>query len=274
MSVESTTTTSKPDKWRKRATESGGDILVSIDCECTGLPQFPRRKGHLFPPHMLEMYDGSRPIEIGWATYNVNDGRMLNRQSFLCFPSGEWAMDPMAESIHGISRSTLQDTGNDTSHVMDLLASDLQGARVLLGHNLPFDVHVLHSEALRIGHASLPEMLMASGLQHRCTMRGYTQAVGLVRYNGLFKWPSLDELFEFCFGRARPSAGRHRALSDAMITAKCYFSIELGVSQIQTARIFSRALTAAAGQPAPLASKDIFRTSATTLPEPVAIQAT
>lgn len=82
------------------------DRLLFIDIEASGL------------------HKGSYPIEIGWSDIDLNAG------SFLIAPQADWTeadWDPMAESIHGISRSVCEKEGLPAGRAAAVLADLLSG---------------------------------------------------------------------------------------------------------------------------------------------------
>lgn len=63
-------------------------------------------------------------------------------------------------------------------------AADFEG-RMLVAHNVPFDMEFLAAEFARCGHIYAPKSTF-------CTMRQSTSACRLPRESGGYKWPTLE----------------------------------------------------------------------------------
>jgi DNA polymerase III epsilon subunit-like protein len=67
-------------------------------------------------------------------------------------------------------------------------------ARVLICHNSDFDTRFIKD--LFQEYAGSEELALYNSLPKLCTMKGLTDVIGLVNYNGLPKWPKLEEALD------------------------------------------------------------------------------
>ncbi len=92
--------------------------------------------------------------------------------------------------------------------------------------NSPSTASVIFSTS---GRMQAPANLAA--LPTYCTMKATANFCRIPRYNGGYKWPSLEELHRKLFGR--PHTASHDARADVVACAKCFFELRrLGVAQI------------------------------------------
>jgi DNA polymerase III epsilon subunit-like protein len=199
-------------------------IYVVIDTETSGVPLYI---GFNVPacPDNTKAYNMARIIEIG-AVISDSDGNELSRFRQLVNPTGNYAMSPQAENVHGISKEHLAEHGVGTELMLTQIAHILStyesvGRCVLVGHNIRFDWSVLLSEAIRANHKRLINVLRY--MPTHCTMMTSTRLCGLRRKNGSPKWPKLCELYQQLFPDDPPVQILHSALDDALVTAKCFF---------------------------------------------------
>jgi DNA polymerase III epsilon subunit-like protein len=204
-----------------------------MDVETCGLP-FTAGFASFYPPHKVGYYTDARIIEIASVEYN-DDGEEVSSIATRVSPSGIWTMNPTSQRIHGIHTKDLRMgtagvTG--TREAMVLLFEQLQSAfartahdiPVMVGHNVNFDWHVIAAEAYGARHFALFDMLCTIGWH--CTMHTTTKLCGLLRPNGLAKWPTLGELYRHLFGEEPPDA--HSAIGDVRSTARCFFQLRRG----------------------------------------------
>ena len=203
-------------------TTKARNLGLCFDTECTGLPNMVGF--NKFPcPSITREYDLSRIVQIGWVIVNLDTGDIMDKKSFLCTPvNWNWYMNDQALRIHGITKQHIARYGQPFHRAKGYLFKDLLRCNVVMGHNLEFDINVLKSEIYRDKDITFLNVLNSKKML--CTMKKYTSLVGLLRYNGMPKWPSLSELHTFCFGKGHNNA--HSALADAEATAKCYGHIE------------------------------------------------
>ena len=199
--------------------------FVVLDTETTGLPRYASFSCH-YPPHLLQHYNSSRLIELGVVAYDFT-GELNGRMGQLILPEGPYELDPKAVEVHGIQPEHLIKKGARTGVVLErfyklLLRCGAPFNCTIVGHNVAFDWHIICSEAHRVAHWGLVDLMFRTPTY--CTMLTNTHRCGLRMRNGRRKWPKLCELYDNLF----PNEGMvdaHSALGDAVCTARCFFEI-------------------------------------------------
>ena len=108
--------------------------------------------------------------------------------------------------IHGISDEDVKNYGVSNLAAMTVLVSMMKRARLVVAHNLDFDILVARSGMWRAYCTDLPVV------EQFCTMKAMVTHCKLPGYRGDFKWPKLQEAHVHCFGME--FAGDHDALND------------------------------------------------------------
>ena len=176
-------------------------VLV-LDTETTGLP---RQAG-------LRLVRWPRLVEAAWLLLDET-GELLEVQSHLVRPEG-FTVPATATAVHGIPDALVREEGEALAGVLAALMRSVDAARLIVGHNVAFDLGVIRSELVRAGMEDRIRTLPTC-----CTMRTGAPLVGARGPRG-YRWPTLGELHLRLF--AEPLVGRHRALVDAQACARCY----------------------------------------------------
>lgn len=181
-------------------------MIFFFDTETTGLS-----------PH------SDHVVQLAWAVTD-NDGRLINEDCRIIKPSG-YEIPWSATRIHGISTEHAQRHGEDLNAVLSRFVADVGQAKLLVAHNISFDLGMLTSA---FGRSNLAFPM--AGVEQVCTMRSSTSWCQLPHASGGrgYKWPKLEELHAKLFGEE--FEGAHNALADVRATRRCFFRlIELGV---------------------------------------------
>jgi DNA polymerase III epsilon subunit-like protein len=195
--------------------------LLFFDCETTGLP-----RTRYFSPDTVD--DWPHLVQLAWARYD-DRGNKEDARSRIIRPEG-FTIPPDSTRIHGITHAHARRVGEELADVLDEF---LEAAGVpettLVAHNLSYDLHVVAADLVRKGMSL--DILDLPGI---CTMMQTTELCRLPRPGGFgYKWPTLDELHTFCFGRSYE--GAHDAARDLEACARSFFKLsEAGYFQIPT----------------------------------------
>jgi DNA polymerase-3 subunit epsilon len=132
-----------------------------------------------------------QPGQIAQLAYLLADGDVVTGAGNYYF-AVEY-MTPCAEQVHGLSENMLWQLseGRTFAEQADRFRCDFEG-RMLVAHNVPFDMGFLAAEFARCGHIYAPKSTF-------CTMRQSTSACRLPRESGGYKWPTLEEAVR-CLG--------------------------------------------------------------------------
>ena len=101
-------------------------------------------------------------------------------------------MDPSAEKIHGFSIEKLYELSNGMyfEDLVEEFYKDFLEADFVIGHNVNFDIKFLSHELEGMGEYYVPKNIF-------CTMNYYKNICKLVKPNGTFKNPKLEEAVKF-----------------------------------------------------------------------------
>lgn len=190
-----------------------------FDVETSGLP----KKGSTC--YDLHAYKEARIVSIAWV---LRSKEVIYAQHYNIIRQvdADNISDPLGASfIHGINRDMTRTFGKDLHLVLKDFLDDVQKSDKLVAHNIEFDSNMIASELYRLG---IDPTRFLNHKRH-CTMKSNTDLVKKPFKNGdrlvgPYKWPSLGELYEYCFGSQLPNA--HHALADVENTVKCYYFIE------------------------------------------------
>jgi DNA polymerase III epsilon subunit-like protein len=126
-----------------------------------------------------------------------------------------FTLDPNASRIHGLNETFLLNMGEDLKEVLIELIHEINKCDFIVCHNVKFDIGVIMSEMERCG---LSEFNIFKEKKFYCTME---QNVELCKIgNEPYKYPSLGELYKFCF--KKPLIPVHNSIHDVLITIHCY----------------------------------------------------
>jgi DNA polymerase III subunit epsilon len=110
-------------------------------------------------------------------------------------------------------------SGKDLTEVLQLFASEIDTAQLLVAHNFNFDRNIVGAEFYR--------KLIKNLLQNKpsiCTMNSSTNFCALPGgYRG-FKWPKLSELHYKLF--KENFTEQHNAMHDISATARCFWELK------------------------------------------------
>ena len=182
-----------------------------FDCETTGLP-----RTRYFSPDDVDGWP--RLVQIAWGRYDSR-GSAADAGCRIIRPDG-FRIPADATKIHGISQARALREGVALEAVLDefLEAAEKPGT-VLVAHNLAYDFGVVGGELVRTN-----KPLRILDIPGICTMKSTTDLCRLPRPGGFgFKWPTLEELHLWVFGR--PYEGAHDAARDLEACARSFFKL-------------------------------------------------
>ena len=177
-----------------------------------------------------------RMVQLAWECHD-GTGKLTDARSYIIKPEG-FIIPFAAEKLHGISTEKALLEGYDLAFVLQEFEDSLAGSRVIIGHNIEFDLKIIGAEHVRTGFKSrLPD------LPKFCTKEESTEFCALPGgKGGKYKWPTLDELYIKLFTESFAEA--HNAAADVAATARCFLEllrrdlvnlkkIHIGVSQVE-----------------------------------------
>lgn len=185
-------------------------MLLFLDTETTGLPRYSATTD-------TEKYP--RVVQLAWSLYD-QEGNRESQNSFIIYPM-DFTIPMESVRKHGISTERAKAEGTSLHKVLPQLNADVEKATMVIGHNVAFDLPVVHTEFVRCRlETNLP------GKQNFCTMkpREIVSWCKLPKANGRgYKWPTLSELHLQLF--QEEFTGSHDAGADVEACARCYFEL-------------------------------------------------
>jgi DNA polymerase III epsilon subunit-like protein len=126
-------------------------------------------------------------------------------------------IDPRITELCGIDDDSVRAYGQNPTLLFNQLRLLFAAARLVVGHNVEFDVGVMQrwAAALHVPPIAMPETY--------CTMRSSTRIVGIQKPQGGLKFPKLAEAYAHF--EKRPMSGAHDALSDVYASRRVYRGI-------------------------------------------------
>lgn len=134
----------------------------------------------------------------------------------------EISIHPKAQAVHGFSVEDCYEKGNTLETVLFILQGMHMEADVAVCHNRNFDRNVYVSEMLNVGFKAKAK----SGQKPFCTMEFTTPILKLEGKYGNYKFPKLEELYEYLFQKSMHETHEaHNALGDVNATVECLLEL-------------------------------------------------
>jgi DNA polymerase III epsilon subunit-like protein len=178
--------------------------IMILDTETTG---FPASRD----PTEIYKFNNARLIELGYIIYD-STGKKIKEYDSLVKPNNFVIGNT---HIHGISQQDATSKGQSIDQVLNELSTDLDTIDAFVCHNISFDMNIILSESHRAKMLDLVKKIESK--EKLCTME-----IGK-KFMKLNKSPKLIELYKFLFNKE--FIQEHRALSDCVACADCYFSM-------------------------------------------------
>ncbi len=181
-----------PGGWRDPMTPLTSLPVAVVDLETTGLRAF----------------DGDAVIEVGLVP--VDGLQVREDRAITTLVDPRRPVSDSARDVHGIPDAALE--GQPTfEEVLPTLLDGLSD-RAIVGHNVGFDIGFLRVEMRRLGGRPAPRTVLDTVMLARCVFGHRGRGYGLDELVGLADVPTGDQQ-------------RHRALGDAVLTARVYVTL-------------------------------------------------
>ena len=174
-----------------------------FDTETSGLPS-----NHKAP--YTDTDNWPRIVQLAWLMAD-SEGTVLAEFDYIV--KVDFEIPEEASRIHGITNAIASETGIPIYEVLNAFLSDFEKTDRLICHNVGFDLPVLQSELYRC------DLRHENNLPTFCTMESSTHYCQLPGNRG-YKWPRLEELYRFCFGKQMKDA--HNARADVRATFEIF----------------------------------------------------
>ncbi|HTH57599.1 MAG TPA: DNA polymerase III subunit alpha [Cyclobacteriaceae bacterium] len=186
-------------------------MYLIFDTETTGIP-------HNKSAPITDLDNWPRLVQLAWQLHDAK-GKLLAHHNYIIKPDG-FDIPFKAEQVHGISTQRANQEGHDLKKVLGLFEIDLAKTKILVGHNIEFDINIIGAELIR---SSLPteNFLSLQKLDTGIASIEFCQLQGGI--GGKLKMPRLNELHEKLFGKKFDDA--HDASYDVAATARSFFGL-------------------------------------------------
>ena len=183
-------------------------MMLFFDTETTGLPQN-------WSAPVTQTNNWPRMVQLAWLQYDTKQN-LISDANHIIKPYG-YTIPSEAAAIHGITTEVALQKGSELSSVLSEFSAIVDGANILIAHNMDFDEKIVGAEYIRMG--------LKCGIfdtKRLCTMKTTTDLCRIPGNYG-YKWPKLSELHQFLFGSDFKDS--HNAATDVKVCAKCFFEL-------------------------------------------------
>jgi DNA polymerase-3 subunit alpha len=191
-------------------------VYFVFDSETTGI--FERNDGENPNYKEIEYFQNARLLQLSWCKIDykltvakVEDHILKNEHKI------------NNSHIHGITSEICVEKGVNFSDVITKFAEDLKDVKLLVGHNLDFDLRIVKSELYRIILENKDQELIGkcnfiiAELEKIEVFDTMLSGQLMYKFN---RWPKLIILHKHIFGYE--FEGAHNAVYDILATAKCF----------------------------------------------------
>lgn len=195
-------------------------MILFFDVETNG-------KAKNFNAPVTDLDNWPRVTQLAWQLHTL-DGH-VNAQSVKLIKPDGWTIPTEQFFIdNGMSTERCEAEGVGAIDAFVPFMFAVVRADVIVAHNIAFDYPVMAAEILRYG--------IKADREHKprkfCTMKATTDICKLPGKYG-YKWPSLIELHQYCFGK--PFDKAHDAMGDVQAMVDCFYHLrnnELALVQV------------------------------------------
>lgn len=194
-------------------------MILAFDTETTGIPAF--RSMPITSPGFPHL------VELGLVLVD-EDGHELQVIDLIIKPDG-YEVPAGSSAVHGISNERALAVGVPLRLAVAAYTNLRRVARLLVGHNVEFDLRIMEAAMHRVG-ATSPDLI--TPVAKACTailgepLAQLPPTARMVEkgYGDKFKKPSLAELYRFLFDEEL--VGVHGALADCRAALRCFREIQ------------------------------------------------
>jgi DNA polymerase III epsilon subunit-like protein len=184
--------------------------ILFLDTETNGLPRDWRAP-------VSKVDNWPRIIQLAWMLTD-EFGETIDQQVDLIKPNGWQIPNEPFWINNGFTQETSLAEGIPFSEALKKFMVALNRADVVVAHNMNFDYNVMGAEMIR------HEAKADARKEKICTMTVSTDLLKLPgRFEGTFKFPRLEELYQWLFNAS--FEGAHDALVDVQACRECFFEL-------------------------------------------------
>lgn len=171
-------------------------MALFIDTETTGLPDLKNMNWGKYPLfYDLTKYNSSRIVQLSFIVTDKSFNK-IDLQDYIIKREG---FSINNSEFHSITDEISDKDGIDFNDAFYAFYESLKKTTHIVAHNIEFDVSVIKSELYRRGLYHIIEEIDKKKLL--CTMRHTRNIIKIVNKFGKNKYPSLKELYRYCFDK-------------------------------------------------------------------------
>jgi DNA polymerase III epsilon subunit-like protein len=171
-------------------------MALFIDTETNGLPNMKDMKWGKYPDfYDLDKYNTARIVQLSFI---VTD-KVFNNIDLQDYIIKREGFNINNSEFHCITDEISDKDGVNFNDAFYAFYESLKKTTHIFAHNIEFDISVIKSELYRRGLYHIIEEIDKKSLI--CTMRHTKDIIKIVNKFGKYKYPSLKELYRFCFDK-------------------------------------------------------------------------
>lgn len=171
-------------------------MALFIDTETNGLPDMKDMRWGKYPDfYDLTKYNTARIVQLSFIVTDKQYNN-LDLQDYIIKREG---FDINNGEFHSITNEISDRDGVDFNEAFLAFYESLKKTDHIIAHNIEFDISVIKSELHRRNLFHIIEEIDKKKLL--CTMRHTKNIIKIINKFGKYKYPSLKELYRFCFNK-------------------------------------------------------------------------
>ena len=171
-------------------------MALFIDTETNGLPDMKDMVWGNYPDfHDSKKYDSARIVQLSFIVTDKQYNN-LDLQDYIIKREG---FDINNSEFHSITNEVSDKEGIDFDKAFNAFYESLKKTDHIIAHNIAFDISVIKSELYRRKLFHIIEEINKKKLL--CTMRHTKNIIKIINKFGKYKYPSLKELYRYCFDK-------------------------------------------------------------------------
>lgn len=183
---------------------NGQKFCVVVDTETNGL--LADRKLNVSKANLDSF---PKIVEFSWGVF-TKDGKIVTEGDYLIQQTTK--IPDKAKNVHGITDEECKNEGKELTEVLKKFSQDVEGCRIVVGHNVMFDKKIIEAEFLR---CNIPKPF-------KYFKKYDTMTIGKKNL-GVTKYPKLTELHKRVLSSNLANVKNHRAIVDVKMTAQLFF---------------------------------------------------
>ena len=192
--------------------------VIVYDTETTGLPKKSNKtlclENETDYPHI---------VQLSYIVYDIETNTVIKIYDQIISIPDNIVISDESINLHGITREIMRENGIPIISALETFLKDIQGADIIVGHNVEFDKKMVHIEMLRNAFPNID--MFTSSTKFYCTMKTTVELCAIkTNYKNSVKtynkFPKLVELYTCLF--AKTPTKLHNSLNDVAICLQCF----------------------------------------------------